>query len=93
MQHCSPICRSHNFLILTSAPDREGVRTEFTLSKVLVYELLQQIGELGVNPTLTPFLLGPLREQGAHLHESCGVNVRILAVEAALPQLETLRAG
>lgn len=33
---------------------------------------------------LTPFLLSPLRQQRPHLHQSCRVDVSILAAEAPL---------
>lgn len=47
----------------------------------------------GGNVELTPLLLGPLREQGSHLHQTCCVNMSILAIEISLPDFEAVGAG
>lgn len=42
---------------------------------------------------LTPRLRGSVCEDVPHLHESGGVDVRVLAAEAALAEAESLRAA
>lgn len=42
---------------------------------------------------LTPLLRGSVGEDVSHLHESGGVDVCILAAEAALAEAESLRAA
>lgn len=42
---------------------------------------------------LTPLLLSPLRQQRSHLHESCRVNVSILAAEASLADFVAVRTA
>lgn len=42
---------------------------------------------------LTPLLRGSVAEDVSHLHESGGVDVRVLAAEAALAEAEPLRAA
>lgn len=44
-------------------------------------------------PLGTPVLLGSGDEDASHLHESCGVNMRVLPVETALPDSEALGAA